>query len=324
MSYFTCNSPLLFAVDITNKCNFNCLHCYNNSGEGKKAELTDDEFINLANQIAEFEPLSLCFCGGETLLRYNLIIKMLDIFRGKVGIVNLVTNGYLLTKEKAINLKKHGLTGLQISLDGYQSIQHDSFRGYRGAFEHALNAIDYAKAAGLQVGVAISPSKINILDIENIFELAVKHEVSEIRLMPIIGMGRANRMKHLLLNSNEYANLLDIIFTYKQKLLGLNINLEWGDPIDHIYRMQSNDKIGMYTYSMEIKSDGNIGASTYFPIYFGNIREHSLKEYWEAGFNRIWGNKKFLRYINKIETIADIENFYQQCKEDIVYDLIDD
>ena len=80
----------------------------------------------------------------------------------------------------------------------------------------------------------------------------------------------------------------------------------------------------MYTYSMEIKSDGNIGASTYFPIYFGNIREHSLKEYWEAGFNRIWGNKKFLRYINKIETIADIENFYQQCKEDIVYDLIDD
>lgn len=323
MKYFTCNSPLLFAVDITNKCNFNCLHCYNDSGCGKNDELTEIEFIEVAKQIAEFKPLTLCFCGGETLLRYELIIAMLDILANNVGIINLVTNGSLLTKEKAYNLYRHGLQGIQISLDGCTAIQHDTFRGFKGAFDLALQAIDFAKDAGLRVGIAISPSKINLPFIEDIFKLVANRGAKEIRLMPIIGMGRASKMRNLLLNADEYSALIEIIEKERVKYRILGINIEWGDPIDHIYRMQNNNKLNLYTYSMEIKSNGYIGASTYFPIYFGNVKKHSLKEYWNNGFSKIWGNDLFLKFISQIKTIQDIENFYEKYNEDILYDIVD-
>ncbi|KAA5806610.1 hypothetical protein [Thermoanaerobacterium thermosaccharolyticum] len=41
--------PHQLSFDITNKCNFRCLHCYNSSGENIVVdnELTDEEVINL-------------------------------------------------------------------------------------------------------------------------------------------------------------------------------------------------------------------------------------------------------------------------------------
>lgn len=43
--------PLHLALDITNKCNYRCLHCYNASGENCVVdnELTDEEVLELIN-----------------------------------------------------------------------------------------------------------------------------------------------------------------------------------------------------------------------------------------------------------------------------------
>lgn len=42
-------APYMFAVDITNDCNYRCLHCYNASGENNtvNSKLTDTEIITL-------------------------------------------------------------------------------------------------------------------------------------------------------------------------------------------------------------------------------------------------------------------------------------
>ena len=47
--------PLHLALDITNKCNYRCLHCYNASGENcvVNNELTDEEVLELINQISK-------------------------------------------------------------------------------------------------------------------------------------------------------------------------------------------------------------------------------------------------------------------------------
>ena len=50
--------PLHLALDITNKCNYRCLHCYNASGENcvVNNELTDEEVLELINQISKIKP----------------------------------------------------------------------------------------------------------------------------------------------------------------------------------------------------------------------------------------------------------------------------
>ena len=45
--------PYQLALDITNKCNLRCLHCYNASGENRvmEHELSDDEVIKFVKDI---------------------------------------------------------------------------------------------------------------------------------------------------------------------------------------------------------------------------------------------------------------------------------
>ena len=74
--------PLHLALDITNKCNYRCLHCYNASGENCVVdnELTDEEVLELINQISKIKPHTFCFCGGEPLLRKDLIVIFQILF----------------------------------------------------------------------------------------------------------------------------------------------------------------------------------------------------------------------------------------------------
>lgn len=46
-------APHSVALDITNKCNLRCLHCFNNSGENDVVanELSDNEVLELVDSI---------------------------------------------------------------------------------------------------------------------------------------------------------------------------------------------------------------------------------------------------------------------------------
>ncbi|MCE5192383.1 radical SAM protein, partial [bacterium] len=69
------------SLDITNRCNFRCLHRYDRSGENPIVtdELSDEELINLARDVATFHLYNFCFCGGEPLLRKDLMCTMAKI-----------------------------------------------------------------------------------------------------------------------------------------------------------------------------------------------------------------------------------------------------
>ena len=114
--------PLHLALDITNKCNYRCLHCYNASGENcvVNNELTDEEVLELINQISKIKPHTFCFCGGEPLLRKDLIVNCSEIlYRNGVSAISAVSNGYYLTEEIADELVQAHVSGIQISLDGF-------------------------------------------------------------------------------------------------------------------------------------------------------------------------------------------------------------
>lgn len=316
--FFNKDGPLMIAVDVTNKCNFNCLHCFNNSGKGLEEELSDDEVLNLVDEIADIRPVVMCFCGGEPLLRFSLILKCLKKLNNNLSACNMVSNGYLMTQDKAYQLKEEGLSAIQYSLDGLTEMQHDTFRGVRGAYEHVLHAIKYAKNADLRVDISFVPNKLNHKDISNFIDFCYNLGVSEVRSMPFIPMGRGSKANHLILSNDEYITYQQSILCKQEQYKFDNFRIEWGDPVDHLYRMPNNFKLGIPTYSIEILANGDISASSYFPIIFGNIRKHSLREYWEAGLDNIWGNKKYMQYVGKIESVSNIGDFSDKYGKGII------
>ena len=57
-----------------------------------------------------------------------------------------------------------------------------------------------------------------------------------------------------------------------------------------------------------MRSNGDIGPSIYMPISVGNIRKHTLKEYWDNGFNFIWKRPEVLEMAKKYITISDFKD----------------
>ena len=87
------SGPLHIAIDITNKCNAKCLHCFNRSGNGLlRNEISDREMLEIFKEIAVIKPFSTCFCGGEPMMKYDLVLRATEVLKnGGVPNIAMVT-----------------------------------------------------------------------------------------------------------------------------------------------------------------------------------------------------------------------------------------
>jgi len=304
-------APIMVSIDITNKCNLRCVHCFNNSGNEElyDSEMTDDEIIDVAKQIADMRPVNVCLCGGETTCRKN-ILDIIDVLHGNVGTISMVSNGMTVTEKKVRELKSHGVEQIQISIDGVNAYQHDTFRGVWGSFNNTIKAIKAIKTVGLRtITTSLVPNKLNYRDIYDYVKMCVDLGVQEIRIMPFIPSGRGKSMgRPLILNNYEYFKFQSEIVRAQRDFYKI-VHIEWGDPLDHMRRMPSNAFNGIKTYCMEIKSNGNLTVTSYLPLVVGNVAKHSLQEYWDSGYDLIWKNTEVLDQTEKIQNIYDFDTF---------------
>ena len=319
------SGPLLLAFDITNKCNLRCLHCYNRSG-GRLArhELNADELLDVGRQIKALNPMVACLCGGEPLLRGALLYRLFDMLVGDKNHVNMVSNGYFITRTVARDLKKAGAYFVQISVDGSQAQSHDRMRGVDGSFNRAIRAIEYLVENDIRVGVAFAPTKFNIHEFPQYLELMKQLGVTEVHVQPLMPLGEClANAEELLPTEEDYRWLVDLVYenTYKGTP---NFAVEWGDPIEHFVRFGDAQR-GLSLY-VDINSEGYLRVSPYLPLYFGQLRKHSLSDYWRAGYKTIWTLDLVYQYASRIRSVRDLMNitpspFYG---EFIYKDLIDD
>ncbi len=307
----TLTGPMEISFDVTYKCPFNCLHCFNCSGDRlSRNELSDNELIEVAKQIADIKPLGVCLCGGEPMLRGETLYKIIEILaRARIN-VNMVSNGYLMTYEKLVRLRNAGLNGVQFSVDGSNATSHEKIRLVKGSYDKVINAIKMSKEIGIRdVGVAFSPTAYNIEEFEDFLENMQELGVSSIRSQPImpLGDGLAN-IQDLLPTESQYRQLAKSInlhnINYHIDSSPGSVSVQWGDPIDHLIRF--SNVFPEPSYLMEIKADGFIGVSSYLGLSVGNVKKHTLREYWEAGYKRIWSYSIVKTLANQLTSLSDM------------------
>lgn len=301
--------PKMVSWEITNKCNLFCKHCLNNSGDSChyqfEDELQDIEQIELAKQIAELRPEQFCLCGGETLLNKN-IYEIINIVSSAGVMVNMVTNGTLITDSVAKKLKESGISHVQVSVDGL-GCQHDIFRNTKGAFDKSIRGIRFLKENKIKVMVSCCPNKLNFASFLTYIDyLQNQMGVDCFRLMPLLPIGRAEtECKDLFLNSYEYFNLVQKIIMLKKN--APNLNIEWGDPLEHLNLILLSKR--KYPIVMSISSVGELTITPYIPIVLGTVRGDDLLSIWLDGYNKIWTNKDILNIIRKVKNIYDLSQF---------------
>jgi uncharacterized protein len=133
---------LNFTLVTTYACNLACPYCYEGKGEVLKGSLNEDtreravKFIRKTLERTGAKRFSIALYGGEPLLNFDNSVYVMDscfTWAEEKGIKYLslmLTNGTLLTPERAEILHKYNMKSVQITLDGPKHI-HDTKRVYK-------------------------------------------------------------------------------------------------------------------------------------------------------------------------------------------------
>jgi|GEM_PF-1962805 len=156
---YICKDPVVrfrtVGLALTLQCNFECAHCITESGPRTRAQFTLREATRLIDGIAA-ESENICFTGGESLLRKDLLLKCLRRAKDRDLVPTLVTNGFWArdessTRRMLAELADGGLFGICVSLDRF----HLPFVRQ----EHAQRIAALASEYGLQHIVRICHTK---------------------------------------------------------------------------------------------------------------------------------------------------------------------
>lgn len=121
-------------IEVTFRCNAQCAFCSHWQSK------CDTELPSYVPVLERFKPMVVNLTGGEPLLRQDLPEIISTIKTSGHYYVSLLTNGWLLTEEKARVLRESGLDGISLSLN-YLSEEHDKERHINGLFQHLTHLI---------------------------------------------------------------------------------------------------------------------------------------------------------------------------------------
>ncbi len=143
---------------ITPRCPLRCQHCLEWERLESKDILSVKDLKTILEKFEHYGISQVQFSGGEPMVRFEDLLTLVKE-TDKSTDTWLLTSGYNLTLQKAVQLKKAGLTGVRISIDHWESIKHNDFRGNRNAFSWAVEAVQNSRKAGLATGLAVCAVK---------------------------------------------------------------------------------------------------------------------------------------------------------------------
>jgi radical SAM protein with 4Fe4S-binding SPASM domain len=195
---------------VTKACNLRCVHCYASSDANPApGELSDEEGIALLDDLRRFDVPAVLFSGGEPLVRQSTL-RFIAHARAIGLSATLSTNGLLIDEAMADRLCEAGLKYVGISLDGAKA-RHDKLRGQNGAFEGSLAAIDRCRARGIKVGMRFTVHALNLMDLDEIFDLCLAHDVQRLCVYHLAYAGRGGKMQRVDLTARETRRAVDRI-----------------------------------------------------------------------------------------------------------------
>ena len=199
----------LVSWNTTKRCNLSCKHCYRESGPGEtvEEELTTAEGLALIKQMNKAGFKLLILSGGEPLLRSD-IFEFVRMAKQEGMIPAMGTNGTLLTKEAARELKDSGLRGIAISVDSLDKDYHDEFRGMKGAYDQTQLGIENALEAGLRVQINLTLTEKNESEFEKMVDFYEKRGVHAIHPFFLVPTGRGEDMEEDSLKKEAYFHMI--------------------------------------------------------------------------------------------------------------------
>jgi len=285
--------------ECTLRCNFSCIHCGSDCRhESIVSDMPKEDFLKVLSDLRPHlnpNKTMIVLTGGEPLMRSDL--EECGEAMYNMGYPwGFVTNGWGLTQHRLNSLLDNGLRSVTISLDGYSEESHEWFRGKKGSWLKALNAISRVTATpGLIYDVVTCVNKRNITELNRLKELLITLDVTHWRLFTVFPKGRAKDEPLMKLSVDEFVEMMDFIAeTRKEGRIKVSYGCEGylGD-----YEMEVRDapffcQAGIHIGSVLVNGDISACPSLRGDFVQGNIYRDDFRDVWDNRFqvmrNRKW------------------------------------
>ncbi len=298
------SAPFSAMISLTNKCNFKCIYCCNNSTIDYKEDMSHDEILDVINQLADMKVFIIHFTGGEMFLRKD-VFDFFDAIKPWQRFT-MRTNGTTLTHEQIDKLSKYNNSlGIGVSIDGSCEEINAKSRG-KGNFSKSLETVKYLIEKGIWTNIMFTVTKFNYFDIENMI-LLCKSLGCKLTLNKLDPIGRASIENNYSFSYSELNELCKKIYDLDKKYPNIlqaesfisryhysRNNMENQDVTNNLDRVVPICDLG-YAF-LYINSDGNVTPCSIMtkPI-LGNIRNNKLIE--------IWKNSEEIKKIRKLKEL---------------------
>lgn len=281
--------PILSEVAVTWKCNIKCRFCYASctctSAENTETDLkglSTDKVKRILNIIRyDAEVPSVSFTGGEPVLRSDLT-ELIHYATNALNMrVNLITNGTLITPERAQDFKKAGLASAQVSIESPDPEVHDSIVGVRNAHKASLNGLKALKDEGIIVHPHATLCRLNSSSLMKMAAFSQNIGVDRFSLNMIIPTGRGIDPEL----SIKYQEIKDIVLRIKSEADKRNIRFMWYSPtpvclFNPVSHQLGNKGCSACEGLLSVDPYGRLLPCSSWKEPVGNLLEQGFKSLW--------------------------------------------
>ena len=273
--------------EITLACCFSCKYCGSSGGRARDNELSTQECLDVADQLAQIGCRRVSMIGGEVFMRadWESIVRRLT----QQGVrVSIITNGFLFTDALLERIKGAGVESVAVSLDGPKEV-HDRYR-QTGSYDRAVRAIDMLTQAGVLVSVISTLNRENVRQLEAFYEELKRWPVAAWQLQACSPMGNAaNGGIDYRFDPNVVIDFVGKHMEEAPFVMGIADNIGYYTQKEGSLRGNRSGKAVFNGCSagltaIGIDSVGNVrGCESMYDERFieGNLRNKTLREIWE-------------------------------------------
>lgn len=162
--------PLGVYLELTYRCNWRCVFCYNPRHNDIRA-LRLDEWIEVLDDLRELGTMTVSLTGGEP-LAHPAFFEIAAAVRERKFALHLLTNGALIDDAIADRLAALYPSSIELSLHGATPEVHDATTGRAGSFEKVWRAVALLTRRGMRVMVKTPLTRENEHQLDEMIRLA--------------------------------------------------------------------------------------------------------------------------------------------------------
>lgn len=205
--------PRLIFWETTAGCNLACIHCRRITVADQllPQDLRTEEAFDLIDQVAAFARPIFVLSGGEPLFRPDIFTIARHAADAGL-IVALATNGTLIDRTVAEQIKASGIRRVSVSFDGADAATHNIFRG-QGAFERSIAGMEHLRAVGVPYQINTTVARHNVHQMPETLALAKGLGAEALHLFLLVPVGCGMEIADdQQIHADEYERVLNWMY----------------------------------------------------------------------------------------------------------------